>query len=233
MIEGILKFRNVDVAEIMTPRTEMECLEADTPLAEAVQTLEHLRHSRIPVYEDRVDRIVGIAYVKDLLAAAAREERDSAPLREVAREPLFVPETKTVTSLLQQFRDDHVQIAIVLDEYGGVSGVVTVEDILEEIVGEIQDEYDQEDHENRTLRLPSGAVEIDGRVRVDEVNETFSLDLPEDESYDTVSGFVTARFARVPQAGEEFRTGGLLVRILQSDERRVRRVLIQRREKEA
>jgi CBS domain containing-hemolysin-like protein len=144
------------------------------------------------------------------------------------REPLFIPETKGVGSLLRQFQDQHVQIAIVLDEYGGVSGVVTVEDIMEEIVGEIEDEYDEERHEERVQRRPDGTAEVDARVRIDEVNELLNLDLPEEADFDTVGGFVTARFARVPQAGEEVRWGGLRVRVLQSSARRVLRVQIER-----
>jgi magnesium and cobalt transporter len=149
------------------------------------------------------------------------------------REPLFVPETKTLGPLLQQFQEEHVQIAVVLDEYGGVSGLVTVEDIVEEIVGEIEDEYDEEDQENRILRSPSGGVEVDARVRIEEINELFGVSIPQDEDYDTVGGYVTASLARVPEAGEEFRSHGLTVRILQSDQRRVRRVFLRRSEPEA
>jgi len=226
MIEGILKFRLVDVGQIMTPRTEIECLDANTPLPEALGALESFRHSRIPVYESTLDRVAGIVYVKDLLSAARREDSAALSLRDVMREPLFSPETRTLGSILQHFQDQHVQIALVLDEYGGVSGLVTVEDIMEEIVGEIEDEYDQEDHENRVRVRSSGGIVADGRVRIDELNERFGLDIPEDEGYDTVGGFVTSRFARVPEPGEEFRAGGLLVRVLQSDPRCVRRVFL-------
>lgn len=229
MIEGIMKFGDVDVSEIMTPRTEMECLAADMPLPQAIRALGELHHSRVPVYEGTLDRIIGVVYVKDLLDAVGNAQDEAAALRDVMRQPLFVPETKTVAPLLQQFQQEHVQIAIVLDEYGGVGGLVTVEDIMEEIVGEIQDEYDEEDLENRILRHASGAIEVDGRVRIDEVNELLDIDIAEDEDYDTVGGYVTAHLARVPEPGEEFRSRGLLVRVLHSDQRRVRRVLLQRR----
>jgi CBS domain containing-hemolysin-like protein len=232
MIEGIMRFGEVDVAQIMTPRTEMECLQADTALPAAVLRLSSLRHSRVPVYEGTLDRIVGIVYVKDLLAAVARADASAATVRQVMRQPLFVPETKTLDALLEQFQREHVQIALVLDEYGGVSGLVTVEDIMEEIVGEIQDEYDQEDHENRIRRRSSGGVEVDARVRIDELNDLFDLDIPEDEDYDTVGGYVTACLARVPKPGEELRAHGLLVRVLHSEARRVRRVFLRRLEPE-
>ncbi len=228
MIEGILKFRDVDVAEIMTPRPDIECLEAGMPVRQAVKELQSLHHSRIPVYEDMLDQVIGIVYVKDLLAALTREDNDGITLRDVMREPLFVPETKTVGPLLQQFQNQHVQIAVVLDEYGGVNGVVTVEDIMEEIVGEIEDEYDEEDHENRILRRSSGAIEVDARVHIGELNDLLDLNILEDEDYDTVGGYVMDHFARVPEPGEEFRANGVLIHILQSDKRRVRRVLIKR-----
>ncbi|MHC5033503.1 MAG: hemolysin family protein [Planctomycetota bacterium] len=230
MIEGIMRSREVDVAEIMTPRTEMECLPADMPLPAAVEALGKSQHSRVPVHDGALDRIVGIVHVKDLLGAVSKEPDTPVTLRDVMRDPLFVPETKTVHPLLQQFQQEHVQIAVVLDEYGGVSGLVTVEDIMEEIVGEIQDEYDQEDLENRIRWRPGGAVEVDARVRIDEVNDLFGVQIPDDEDYDTVGGYVTAHLARVPEPEEEFRSHGLLVRILQSDRRRVRRVLVRRDE---
>ena len=233
MIEGIMKFGDVDVGVIMTPRTDMECLPADTPLPDAARVLAELRHSRVPVYEGTLDRIIGVVYVKDLLVAVGNGQERPASLRQVMREPLFVPETKTVGVLLQQFQREHVQIAIVLDEYGGVGGLVTVEDIMEEIVGEIQDEYDQEDVEGRIRRRSSGAVEVDARVRVDEVNELLDANISEDEDYDTIGGYVTAYLARVPEPGEEFRSHGLLVRVLHSDERRVRRVFLKRIEPES
>jgi CBS domain containing-hemolysin-like protein len=171
--------------------------------------------------------VIGIVYVKDLLAAVSSAERQSESLRDVMRQPLFVPETKAVGPLLQQFQQQHVQIAVVLDEYGGVVGLVTVEDIMEEIVGEIQDEYDEEDIENRVVRRPGGVFEVDARLHIDEVNQLLGLDIPEDEDYDTIGGYVTAQLARVPEPGEELRSDGLQVRILQSDERRVRRLHLQ------
>jgi CBS domain containing-hemolysin-like protein len=230
MIEGIMKFRNVDVAEIMTPRMDMECLEEDLSVAEAARELARLHHSRIPVYRETLDSIVGIVYVKDVLAALGRQDAGRTTLEDVMREPLFVPETKAVGALLQQFQDEHVQIAVVLDEYGGVLGLLTVEDIMEEIVGEIQDEYDEEDHEGRIRRRSSGGLDVDARVRTDEVAELLGVDIPEDEDYDTIGGYVTARMARVPAPGEEFESDGLLVRVLQSDQRRVRRIFLKRKE---
>jgi len=232
MIEGILKFRQVDVAQVMTPRTDIESLEADTPVPEALQKLVSFHHSRIPVHEGTLDKVVGIVYVKDLLSAARQANGQGKTLRDVMREPFFTPETRTLGPLLQHFQDEHVQIAIVLDEYGGVSGVISVEDIMEEIVGEIEDEYDEEDQQNRVRLRSSGGIVADARVRIDELNEEFGLDIPEDEGYDTIGGYVTSCFARVPEPGEEFRTDGLLIRVLQSDPRRVRRIFLKRFEED-
>jgi CBS domain containing-hemolysin-like protein len=228
MIEGIMKFGDVDVAEVMTPRTEMECLPAELPLDQVVQVLGDFHHSRVPVYDGALDDIIGIVYVKDLLGALAEAGPEQPALRDVVREPLFVPETKTVGALLQQFQTEHVQIAIVLDEYGGVVGLVTVEDIMEEIVGEIQDEYDEEDHENRILRHSESSYDVDARLRIDEVGELLDVDIPQDQDYDTIGGYVTAMLAHVPSEGEEFTSDGLLVRVLESDERRVKRVFLSR-----
>ncbi len=227
MIEGILKFRQVDVGQIMTPRTEIESLEADLEVPRALAALEQFHHSRIPVYEGTLDHVVGIVYVKDLLSAAREDNGEGKTLREVMREPFFAPETQGLGRLLQQFQERRVQIAVALDEYGGVSGVVTVEDIMEEIVGEIEDEYDEELPEERVSLRSDGGIEADARVRIDELNEQFDLDIPEDEGYDTVGGFVTAGFARVPEPGEEMTMNRLRVSVLESDQRRVLRVLLQ------
>jgi CBS domain containing-hemolysin-like protein len=222
----------VDVAQVMTPRTDIESLEADTPRPQALEKLESFHHSRIPVYDETLDKVVGIVYVKDLLSAAREANGEGKTLRDAMREPFFTPETRTLGPLLQHFQDEHVQIAIVLDEYGGVSGVVSVEDIMEEIVGEIEDEYDEEDQQNRVRLRSSGGIVADARVRIDELNEEFGLDIPEDEGYDTIGGYVTSCFARVPEPGEAFRTDGLLIRVLQSDPRRVRRIFLKRFEED-
>ncbi|MFO8007676.1 MAG: hemolysin family protein [Candidatus Brocadiia bacterium] len=227
MIEGILKFRQVDVGQIMTPRTEIESLEAGLDVPQAVRELEQFHHSRIPVHEGTLDHVVGIVYVRDLLSAVREANGEGKTLREVMREPFFAPETQGLGRLLQQFQERRVQIAVALDEYGGVSGVVTVEDIMEEIVGEIEDEYDEELPGERLSLRSDGGIEADARVRIDELNEQFDLDIPEDEGYDTVGGFVTAGFARVPEPGEEMTIDGLRVSVLQSDQRRVLRVLLQ------
>ena len=227
MIEGILEFRDVEVDEVMTPRTDMECLELDTPLPEAVKTIEDFRHSRIPVFQETRDKVVGMVYVKDLLPCLETSEGRSASLNELMREPYFVPETKRVGQLLREFQRQHVQIAMIVDEYGGVSGLVTVEDIMEEIVGEIEDEYDEENHEEWINRISPTTMEVDARVHIDEINRMLDIDLPEDEDYDTMGGLMMARFARVPSVGEETRCGPLRIRILEADHRRIERIQLE------
>ncbi|MDP6106892.1 MAG: hemolysin family protein [Candidatus Brocadiia bacterium] len=228
MIEGVLEFRDVEVSEIMTPRTEIEWIDCGTALGGALEAIRGFLHSRIPLYEGTHDHVVGVVHVKDLLRATGEDVAAGAGLRQFMRDPFFVPETKRVVSLLREFKQKHAQIAMVLDEYGGVTGLVTIEDILEEIVGEIEDEFDREDHESRVRVLDAGTIDVDGRVHVDEVNELLDTDLPEDEDYDTVGGLVMSRFASVPQAGEETRFNGVLIRVLEGDSQRVRRVLLQK-----
>lgn len=228
MLKGILSFRDVEVHHILTPRTEMECLEVTTPVREAVHIVTNeFRHSRIPVYHETRDTVVGIIHVKDLMPLAGEGGDSGQTLRDVMREPYFVPETKGVSELLREFQRQHVQIAIAVDEYGGVTGLLTVEDIMEEIVGEIEDEYDQENHEDRIRRLAPHSIDVDARLPIREVNELLDLDLPENEDFDTVGGLVMDRMARVPSAGEQLRLGPLVIKILQSDDRKVERVLLE------
>ena len=230
MIEGVLEFRDSEVHGIMTPRMEMESVEVGTPMAEAIRMVQNFLHSRIPVYERVRDNVVGVVHVKDLLPLAASPGPQQPALRDVMREPFFVPETKGVRSLLREFRQRRAQIAVVLDEYGGVTGLVTLEDIMEEIVGEIEDEFDQEDHESRVVPVGPGAFDVDARLPVDEANELLKIALPEDDSYDTLGGFVMERFASVPRKGQELRYNGILIRVLDSDNQHVRRVLVKKPE---
>jgi len=230
MIEGVLEFEDVEVSEIMTPRTDVECIEVNTPLNKAIQMVGEFHHSRIPIYEGVRDKLVGIVHLKDILGAAARPNADELSLRDVMQKPFFVPETKHALSLLRDFKQHRAQVAVILDEYGGVAGLVTLEDVMEEIVGDIEDEFDEENAESRIRRLGPGTLDVDARTRVDEINELLPIDLPEDEDYDTVGGFVMQRFASVPKKGQEMRHNGVLFRVLDANDRRVLRVLLQRLE---
>ncbi|GIW71557.1 MAG: hemolysin [Planctomycetota bacterium] len=230
MIESIIEYRNVQVREIMTPRTEMVIIEADATLEQAVELAVQCGHSRIPVYEGSRDHIVGVLYAKDALRHLVRAEGNGEPVRVRAfmRPPYFVPETKTIGSLLQEFRSRKVHIAIVLDEYGGTAGLVTIEDVLEEIVGEIEDEYDEAAGARPPLRqLGPSAAEVDARLRIEEVNEELGLELPADGEYETVGGLLMHLLGKVPAAGESAECGGVRLTVLEADERHVTRVRIE------
>jgi putative hemolysin len=223
MIESIIEFKDVNVAEVMTPRTDMVCLEVSTPLGEALDFARKCGFSRIPVIEQYRDNVVGILHVKDLLGAC--EQSPAVQLRDVLRPTTFVPETKKVAELLAQFQRSKVHMAIVLDEYGGVAGLVTIEDIVEEIVGEIEDEFDIETRE-LIGALNDGRAEVSARAKVDEVNKALGINLPESEDYDTISGLISSRLDRIPGAGESLDVDNVQMTILEADLRRVKRVAI-------
>lgn len=228
MIEGVIKLSDVDAAEIMTPRSEMFALPGEWPWDEMLEAVIREGHSRIPVFNQTRDNIVGILYTKDLLPYLVRPNAaaDRPPWTALLREPLFVPETKPVDALLEDFQRTHHHMAVVLDEYGGVSGIVTLEDILEEIVGEIGDELDLEQVEE-IQPLTEGRAEALGSARVEEINRRLHLDLPEAPDYDTIAGLLMSRLGRIPRAGEAVELGEVRVEVLEATPRRVQRVLIE------
>lgn len=202
MLENIVLFTQTDVGEVMTPRTDIDGIEYTDDIAEIRALIDEHGHSRMPVYEENLDHILGILYVKDLVPYLGAVPADFR-LRPLLREPKFVPETKQVNELLQDFQRSEVHMSIVVDEYGGTAGVVTIEDVLEEIVGEIQDEHDTDHEDLPTLdSVEDGLVEVDGRYHIHDLNEATGLSLPDDEEYDTVAGFVLAQLGRVPAVGE-------------------------------
>lgn len=227
MIEGVMKLSDVTVSEIMTPRTEMVCLPSEASWEDVLQTIIREGHTRIPVYEETRDNIIGILYVKDLLPYLAESQTESRPAwTSVLREPFFVPETKSVHDLMQEFQKTRNHLAVVLDEYGGVSGIITLEDILEEIVGEIADELDSETVEEIVV-LEGGRADVRGTARVEEINRRLGLRLPEDEEYDTIAGLIMTHLGRVPPVGETISVGDVRLTVTEGDRRRIRRVLIE------
>jgi putative hemolysin len=225
MIRGVFEFAETVAREVMTPRTAMVAVPVDIGFDDLVKTVIEEGHSRYPVYEGTVDSIVGVVLQRDLLPLlAAREELEQAgfDIRTILRPAYFVPGTKQVSELLQELRQQKVHLAIVLDEYGGTHGLVTMEDLLEEIVGEIDDEYDEPEPE--FAPTPEGDVLIDGAVSLSEVNERFSLRLPEDE-FDTVGGYVFGTLGRVPVVGDAVAAPGIdgdaELRVEETEERRV------------
>ncbi len=231
MIEGIFEFKDADVADIIVPRTEMASVDVDAPVSDAIAVAMEKGYSRLPVYRGNRDHIVGIFYVRDALRYWDKPEADRPPLADLIRPPLFVPETKLIPELLAEMRRGQSHMAVVLDEYGGTAGLVTIEDVLEEIVGDIQDEFDsQAAHSDGKVRqLDEQSLIADGNAHVSEINKMLGQAIiPEDDDYETAAGFVLDNLGHIPKAGEGFDYEDRLnVRVLQADERRVRRVKMQ------
>ena len=244
MIEGVIELHDVTVSEIMTPRTDMLCIADSLSWEEMLKSVASSSHSRIPVYKDTRDDIVGVLHTKNLLRELALTPSEQRrPWTEIMSEPLFIPETKPVATLLQEFQnvqlmgdDVHGRIkghlAIVLDEYGGVAGIVTLEDILEEIVGEITDEHDAIVATESVATLGPDVFEVLGKVRIDDLNSELGLDLPEEEDYDTVAGFIFSTLGHVPEVGEfvDFDRDGKVVRltVIAVTRRRIEKVRLER-----
>ncbi len=222
MIKSVFELDETAVSAIMTPRTDIDAVPADASYDEVRGLILRSGHSRIPVYENSVDHIIGVLYAKDLLRLNPGEPFDA---RQVMRAVPYVPETKTLDELLNEFRATKVQIAIVLDEYGGTAGLATLEDILEELVGEIDDEYDQRPPPAMT-RLAPDTLEVDARLHISEINAELEIELPEEADYETIGGFVFATLGKIPAAGEEFQHGNIRVRIVEAEARRIKRLQI-------
>lgn len=227
MITRVIEFQDEEISAIMTPRTDIFYLDVNASLEQARQKLVESGHSRVPVRGDSPDDVLGLLYAKDLLNALAPTAAGSAPatLREILRQPIYIPITTRIPDLLEQMKRQKVQIAMVLDEYGGVAGLVTMEDILEEIVGEIADEFDTEEtSEQPIVEVGDGTYEADGRVHLDDLNERLDLDLPEDGEYDTIGGFVFSQIGRVPSAGESIAWKQWRIVVVGADKRKITRL---------
>lgn len=222
MLQSILELDETIVREVMVPRTDMLCADADAPLSDLLAAILKSGHSRIPVYKENNDNIIGLVYAKDLLRFWG-QPIDDINLEEVLRSPYLVPESKLVSDLLQEFRGTRVHIAIVIDEYGGTSGLVTIEDLIEEIVGEIRDEYDLEDE--WLIEESTGAVLVDGRLNIEDFEEHFEIEV-EREKFDTVGGYVVEYLGRVPAAGERFEIDSLEIMVVAGDQRAIRQLRI-------
>jgi putative hemolysin len=228
MIHAVIELGDQRIHEVMVPRIAMVTLTASATTEEAIDKVIEEGHSRIPVYEDTIDEIVGILYAKDLLPFLKNSAGDPPALRTLLRTPVFVPESMSVDDLLHEFQRRKVHIAIVLDEYGGTAGLVTIEDLLEEIVGEIQDEYDEE--EPLIVKLSDDEARIDGRADVDDLAELFdvTLGLEDEDEYDTVGGLIYHRIGGVPKPGDQVQVDGLTLTVETTDGRRVGKVLVVR-----
>ncbi len=233
MIEAVMRFSDLTVGRIMTPRTEVQALETTNNLGALIQAVRKIGHSRIPVYEESLDQIIGMFYVKDLMKWLAGEGTHGGgkpfELRAVLRPAVFVPETKTVRQLLDEMIAKKVHIAVVADEYGGTAGLVTIEDILEEIVGDIKDEYEPGPVEtvDAVVRPEQREAELEASVRIADANDAIAplgVEIPPSEEYDTVGGFVITTLGRIPLKGERFNHERLQVVVLEARPTRVVRV---------
>ncbi len=227
MIHRVMELKDEDVAAVMTPRTDMRTVHVDASVTEAREVFLEHGHSRLPVVGETIDDIIGILYAKDLLRHVSNGSHAGTSLRDWVRDPIYIPETTPIDRLLEMMKKEHIHIAIVIDEYSGVAGLVTMEDILEEIVGEITDEYDPEEEEG-FRRISQDIVEVEGRVHIDDLNEHFQFDLPEDGDFETIGGFAMNYMGRVPKSREDFVWRQLRVTVLEADERRVQKLRIER-----
>ena len=228
MINAVIELGGRRVHEVMVPRIAIAGLPVSATFDEAIDTIVAEGHSRVPVYESSLDEVIGILYAKDLLPMLKSDAAERASLRTMLRVPVFVPESTSIDDLLHEFQRRKVHIAIVLDEYGGTAGLVTIEDLLEEIVGEIQDEYDEE--EPLVEMLDTDRVRVDGRASIDDLLDLWDmkLTLEDEDEYDTVGGFVYHRIGGVPSPGDEILLDGLRLTVETTDGRRVGKVLVVR-----
>jgi putative hemolysin len=222
IIESVFELHDTHVSEIMTPRTDVVALTAEASYDEVRKTIMAAGHSRIPVCEESLDRIIGVLYAKDLIRLA---DIDGFDVRKIMRTVPFVPESKTIDQLLRQFRQEKVHLAIVLDEYGGTAGLVTIEDILEELVGEIDDEYDRQ-APPEIRHIDKDTLEVDARVHVDEVNEELQIQIPDNGDYDTIGGFVFSAMGKIPNKGDEFTHENVHFLVMDAEPRKIKRLRI-------
>jgi CBS domain containing-hemolysin-like protein len=222
LLRSVVDFGETLVREVMTPRPDIVAIRADATLDDLRQLVREQEYSRLPVFDDNLDNIVGIVVVKDLIQM---EPTSSHTVRDMMRPAAFVPETKRVADLLREFRQGRFQLALVVDEYGGTAGLVTVEDVVEELVGEIRDEYDSE--AEPIVREADDAYVFSGKVGIGEMTERLGVEIDED-GFETVGGFVLARAGRVPSVGERFEFDGLAVEVLEAERRRIHKVRVRR-----
>ena len=232
MITNILDFKDTTAGETMTHRTDIVAVEDTATIAEVVEASVENGCSRIPVYHEDIDTVVGLCYIKDLLPYVGREVPDFIKITDLIRPAYFVPETKKCSQLFTEMTERKVQIAIVLDEYGGTAGLITLEDLVEDIVGNIQDEYDHEEEEIH--RMSETEFTVDGTASIDEVADMTDTSLPEGD-YDTIAGLVTEHLGRLPKNGEhpQVKVGNLTITVLEMEEQRIARLLLVKNPKES
>ena len=226
MLYGVIQLGETQVREVMIPRTEMECIDSKEPMEKIIDQIIQTGYSRMPVYRENVDNIIGVIYTKDIISIL--QNRELIVLQDILRKPHFIPETKKIDELLHEFQRGKLHLAIVVDEYGGTSGLVTLEDLIEEIVGEIRDEYDVE--EKRIDQIDEHTWIVDAQTDVKEINETLESDIPDMKDLNTIGGYVIHLLGHLPSKGEEITEAGLKFTILAASTRKVDRIQINRLE---
>ena len=224
MIEGVLQVSETQVRDVMIPRSQMDMIDVSEEPQAFIPFVIEKAHSRFPVFEDNRDNVIGILLAKDLLKFYAEEEFN---VREMLRPAVFVPEAKRLNVLLKEFRANRNHIAIVVDEYGGVSGLVTIEDVIEQIVGDIEDEYDFDETEDNILADRSGRYRVKAITEIADFNNHFQTSFS-DEDYDTVGGLVVGRFGRLPKRGESIVIDGYTFQVLRADSRKIHSLLVEK-----
>lgn len=227
LIHSIIEFGDTTVSEIMTPRPDIVAVPSEATVREARDVMLESKYSRLPVYRDQIDNVEGIVYVRDLLQRW-REGREEDPIEPLMRAVYFVPETKPISELLEEMQKAHVQLSMVIDEYGGIAGLVTVEDILEEIVGEIEDE-DIAGDEEEIVEQSNGSYEVLGSTEIGKIERLFDMEI-EDDDFTTIAGLVINVSGQVPRPGAHLNVRGLDVEVLEADERRIGRLRLKRAE---
>ncbi|HUG53554.1 MAG TPA: hemolysin family protein [Vicinamibacteria bacterium] len=228
LVSSVLRFASAHVKDVMTPRPDIVALPASGTVGDLTRLMRETKYSRIPIFGENLDDVVGVVTVRDLVD---HEGTPTEPVRPLARPALLVPETKKIADLLKEFQDRRITFAVVIDEYGGTAGLVTVEDIVEEIVGEIKDEYDLE--AEPIAVEPDGAVMVAGRVNVDRLEQALEVPLADGDNVDTVGGLVATAFGRIPRTGERMDFKGFTIEVVSAEHKRVNRVRFRRKTEEA
>lgn len=223
MIQSVFEFDDTIVKEIMVPRIDMVCISKEASINELVELAVEQGHSRIPVYEESIDDIIGLIYVKDLLQLL-QEGKEDLTLENLIKPIYFIPESKQINKLLKEMQNRREHMAVILDEYGGTSGLITIEDLLEELVGDIQDEFDLEDKQINLIN--NKEILVDARVDLDDLNEILPVPLLDEESYETISGFVLHRLGYLPKEKEKIELDGVTIEIEKIDEHRIQKLRI-------
>ena len=230
MIHSIIEFGDTTAKEVMTPRTSVFMLDAESTIDEVWDEIIESGYSRIPVYGEDLDEILGILYVKDLMSLA-KKGNTNIPVKNVLREAYFVPDTKSIVEILDEFRSKQVHMAIILDEYGGTVGVLTIEDLIEEIIGEIKDEYDLHE-EDEIEKVGEFKYKVDARINIEDLNKELEIDIPESEDYESLGGYILDILGRVAEVDDIVSLDGVTMKVLEVDKTRVVKILIELSEEE-